>query len=94
MHAFCNAAGMFNEQQRKDRDDYVVVNLNNVKDNCKSAFAKITQNYTMQGAFDMSSITLAASKDYSKNGENTIMKKAIIVLLLIVHCLLVIFIFE
>lgn len=75
MHAFCNAAGMFNEQQRKDRDDYVVVNLNNVKDNCKSAFAKITQNYTMQGAFDMSSITLAASKDYSKNGENTIMKK-------------------
>ena len=65
MHAFCNAAGMFNEQQRKDRDDYVVVNLNNVKDNCKSAFAKITQNYTMQGAFDMSSITLAASKDYS-----------------------------
>lgn len=21
MHAFCNAAGMFNEQQRKDRDD-------------------------------------------------------------------------
>lgn len=40
-----------------------------------SAFAKITQNYTMQGAFDMSSITLAASKDYSKNGGNTIMKK-------------------
>ena len=75
IHAFCNAAGMFNEQQRKDRDDYVVVNLNNVKDNCKSAFAKITKNYTMQGAFDMSSITLAASKDYSKNGENTIVKK-------------------
>lgn len=75
MHAFCNAAGMFNEQQRKDRDDYVIVNLNNVKDNCKSVFSKITQNYTMQGAFDMSSITLAASKDYSKNGQNTITKK-------------------
>lgn len=75
MHAFCNAAGMFNEQQRKDRDDYVVVNLNNVKDNCKSVFSKITKNYTMQGTFDMYSITLAASKDYSKNEQNTITKK-------------------
>jgi hypothetical protein len=34
LHAFCNAAGMFNEQQRKDRDDYVTINLNNVKSNC------------------------------------------------------------
>lgn len=74
LHAFCNAAGMFNEQQRKDRDDYVVVNLNNVKDNCKDAFTKITSNYTMQGSFDMHSITLAASTDYSKNGLNTITK--------------------
>ena len=74
LHAFCNAAGMFNEQQRKDRDDYVTVYLDNVKDNCKSAFTKITNNYTMQGSFDFFSITLAASKDYSKNGNNTIMK--------------------
>lgn len=75
LHAFCNAAGMFNEQQRKDRDDYVTVYLDNVKDNCKSAFTKITNNYTMQGTFDYFSITLAASKDYSKNGNNTIMKE-------------------
>lgn len=75
LHAFCNAAGMFNEQQRNDRDDYVVINLYNVKDNCKSAFTKITSNYTMQGSFDMYSITLAASTDYSKNGLNTIEKK-------------------
>ena len=76
LHAFCNAAGMFNEQQRKDRDDYVKVYLDNVKDNCKSAFSKITNNYTMQGTFDYFSITLAASKEYSKNGNNTITKKA------------------
>ena len=74
LHAFCNAAGMFNEQQRNDRDNYVVIYLDNVKDNCKSVFSKITQNYTMQGAFDMKSITLAASKDYSKNNQNTIVK--------------------
>ena len=74
LHAFCNAAGMFNEQQRKDRDDYVTINLNNVKSNCKSAFTKITQNYTMQGSFDYFSITLAASTDYSNGSGNTIMK--------------------
>lgn len=44
LHAFCNAAGMFNEQQRKDRDNYVIINLNNVKNNCKSAFTKIAEN--------------------------------------------------
>ncbi|MDT3357437.1 MAG: M12 family metallopeptidase [Bacteroidota bacterium] len=75
LHAFCNAAGMFNEQQRKDRDNYVVINLSNVKDNCKSAFDKMGKNYVYFGNFDMYSITLAASKDYSKNGGNTITKK-------------------
>lgn len=75
LHAFCNAAGMFNEQQRKDRDDYVIVNLNNVKTNCKSAFDKMTKNYIMQGNFDYHSITLAASTDYSANGNSTILKK-------------------
>lgn len=75
LHALCNAAGMFNEQQRKDRDDYVVVNLDNVKDNCKSLFDKQTKNYTMNGNFDFYSITLASSTSYSKNGQKTIVRK-------------------
>ena len=44
------------------------------KSNCKSAFTKITKNYTMQGSFDYFSITLAASTDYSNGSGNTIMK--------------------
>ena len=75
LHAFCNAAGMFNEQQRPDRDNYVKIDFNNVKDNCKSAFDKIKSNYTTMGMFDMFSITLASSKDFSKNGLNTITTK-------------------
>ena len=75
LHAFCNAAGMFNEQQRPDRDNYVKIDFNNVKDNCKSAFDKIKSNYTTMGMFDMFSITLASSKDFSKNGSNTITTK-------------------
>lgn len=75
MHAFCNAAGMFNEQQRKDRDDYVDIYWKNIKDGCKEYFNKQNKNYTMVGYFDYNSITMASSKAYSKNGNNTIMKK-------------------
>lgn len=75
MHALCNAAGMFNEQQRKDRDSYVDIYLNNVKSGCTFQFTKQDKNYTMLGNFDYNSITLASSKAYSKNGSNTITKK-------------------
>lgn len=75
LHAFCNAAGMFNEQQRNDRDNYVTITLSNVKTTCKDAFTKITKNYATQGSFDYSSITMAASTDYSNGSGNTIMKK-------------------
>lgn len=75
MHAFCNAAGMFNEQQRKDRDEYVDIHWGNIKDGCNFYFDKQGKNYTMLGHFDYNSITLASSKAYSKNGNNTITKK-------------------
>lgn len=75
VHAFCNAAGMFNEQQRKDRDDYVQIYQEHIKESCKICFSKQSQNYTMQGTFDYHSITLASSKSYSKDGQNTIVKK-------------------
>ena len=75
LHAFCNAAGMFNEQQRNDRDNYVTINMNNVKSNCKDAFTKITKNYTTQGSFDFYSITMASSSDYTNGSGNTIMRK-------------------
>ena len=84
--------GMFNEQQRPDRDNYVKIYLENVKDNCKSAFDKIKSNYTTMGNFDTSSITLASSKDFSKNGSNTITTKTgldiAINYTLSTHCLL------
>lgn len=72
MHALCNAAGMFNEQMRKDRDSFVKVISSNIKSGCTIAFAKQNNNYTMYGTFDEHSITLAHSKAYSKNGGNTI----------------------
>ena len=75
MHAFCNAAGMFNEQQREDRDQFVDIHWENIKEGCNFYFDRETDNYTMRGYFDYNSITLASSKAYSKNGNNTITKK-------------------
>lgn len=75
LHAFCNAAGMFNEQQRADRDEHVQIFDANIKESCKVCFNKQTSNYQMLGIFDDLSITLSSSKSYSKNGQNTILKK-------------------
>ena len=72
LHAFCNAAGMFNEQQRPDRDDYVNIYWDNIIDGYKPYFEKHDRNYTMLGAFDKNSITMASSNAYSKNGSPTI----------------------
>ena len=72
LHAFCNAAGMFNEQQRPDRDEHVTIYWDNIKDDYKTYFEKCGRNYIMNGSFDKNSITIASSKAYSKNGAPTI----------------------
>lgn len=72
LHAFCNAAGMFNEQQRNDRDDSVIIYWDNIKDDYKTLFEKQSRNWEAIGYFDKNSVTLASSKAYSKNGRNTI----------------------
>lgn len=72
MHAFCNAAGMFNEQQRPDRDSWVRIYSSNIKDACQFQFTKQSNNYITRGTFDYNSITMASSYAYSKNGNKTI----------------------
>lgn len=75
-HALCNVAGMYNEQQRNDRDSYVTLYTANIQSDNLYHFNKITKNYFSRGSFDWSSITLAASYDFSKNGSKTITTKS------------------
>ena len=75
LHALCNAAGMFNEVQRPDRDDYVDIFWGNIPENCHKFWNKETNNYSTLGKFDYKSITMFSSKTYSKNGQNTIVMK-------------------
>lgn len=74
-HALCNVAGMYNEQQRYDRDTYVTIYSNNIQSANSSQFNKITKNYYARGSFDWNSITLAGSYDFSTNGSKTITDK-------------------
>lgn len=76
MRALCNVAGMYNEQQRKDRDNYVNINIGNVLSENRYHFDKITKNYYGIGNFDMESITLAGTYEYSSSTNlKSIVKK-------------------
>lgn len=73
--ALINAAGMYNEQQRNDRDNYVNINTANIDAVNRYQFEKITSNFYSMGSFDFNSITLAGSQEFSFNGLNSITKK-------------------
>lgn len=73
--ALMNVAGMYNEQQRNDRDTYVNINTANVDPVNRYHFDKITTNYYSIGSFDENSITLAGSLEFSNNGQKSITMK-------------------
>ncbi len=66
-HEICHALGMFHEQCRADRDDYVNINFSNIKVDEQHNFRKETSNYYMIGSFDFNSIMLYGSYDFAIN---------------------------
>ncbi len=67
MRALCNVAGMYNEQQRNDRDNFVIIDTKNVPSYNRYHFTKITNNFYSRGAFDSNSITLAGTNEFGLN---------------------------
>lgn len=55
-HEICHALGMFHEQCRADRDDYVTINTSNLTDKGKANFNKQTTNYYYRGSYDFNSV--------------------------------------
>lgn len=74
-HEIGHAIGLYHEQCRNDRDDYVTVNINNVKPGDRSNYNKITKNYYNMGGFDFSSIMLYSSYDFAINQSIPTMTK-------------------
>lgn len=74
-HEIGHAIGLYHEQSRHDRDNYVTVNINNVHKDNRSNFDKITKNYYNMGDFDFSSIMLYSSFDFALDSSIPTMTK-------------------
>ncbi len=76
IHEIGHAVGIFHEQARSDRDNFVTINFQNIQANRKNNFSKATRGATeYTSTLDFESIMMYGSFAFSKNGKPTIVKK-------------------
>lgn len=56
LHEICHAIGLMHEHCRSDRDNYITIKWDSIKDSAKANFAIITSNYENEGYFDFNSV--------------------------------------
>ncbi|XP_020506041.2 meprin A subunit beta-like [Labrus bergylta] len=76
-HEFLHALGLYHEQSRYDRDDYVTIIWKNIKDGYQGNFRKISQSLrtTFNTPYDYLSVMHYGKKVFSKNTGDTIATK-------------------
>ncbi|KAK5978327.1 Metalloendopeptidase [Trichostrongylus colubriformis] len=74
IHELMHAVGFFHEQSRADRDDYVIINWNNVESGLQDQFDKYSLNMVnhLDTEYDYGSVMHYAPTAFSKNGKPTI----------------------
>lgn len=67
LHEICHALGLMHEHCRSDRDSYIIIKWDNIKESAKSNFGIITSNYQNEGSFDFNSVMMYGSMASSDN---------------------------
>ena len=69
IHEIGHAVGLFHEQNRSDRDQFVIVDLDNIEDDAEDQFEKGPFGSVDRGAFDFNSRLLYGPFAFSDNGQ-------------------------
>ncbi|MAQ76023.1 MAG: peptidase M12 [Aquimarina sp.] len=72
IHELGHTLGYLHEQNRPDRDDYIIVNYDNVQDGYASQFDISSNAILLTEEFDIGSTMMYGSYTFSKNGQPTI----------------------
>jgi len=75
VHELMHTIGFMHEQNRPDRNDYVDIHFENIKNGVENNFKLYNSNYITFGPYDYYSIMHYNSKAFSKNGNETIVPK-------------------
>ncbi|CAI4232154.1 unnamed protein product [Auanema sp. JU1783] len=77
IHELMHAVGFFHEQSRADRDEYIVINWNNVEPGLQDQFDKYSLSMIdhLGTKYDYESVMHYAPTAFSKNGKPTIEPK-------------------
>ncbi|CAL4125409.1 unnamed protein product, partial [Meganyctiphanes norvegica] len=75
IHEFMHAAGFWHEQSSHNRDNYISVHLENIRDDKQHNFYKGTSNKDLGLQYDYHSIMHYRAHSFSKNGRQTITPK-------------------
>lgn len=75
LHEIAHVLGMWHEQSRCDRNNYVTINWNNIKTEQKHNFDRHCSDGTDLGSYDYDSIMHYGKYSFSKNGKPTIVPK-------------------
>jgi hypothetical protein len=72
IHEIGHAVGLFHEQSREDRDEYVTINWQNIEPGMEHNFNQHIVDGDDVGEYDYGSIMHYGSRDFSRNGLPTI----------------------